>query len=124
MIAIENNTGFKKNQCFVIVDKNNQCVDLKTFTNKRRRSYYFSSTDNPPNRDSQFETHEEALIALSKCQRQADIAQLKFNDEFVGNCYNGEGADVLGFDFVNGRIWIQSKDGSKHGYDYRSTSFV
>lgn len=124
MIEINNGTGFSKNECWVIVNEKNCIVDYKTFKNNRRKSYFYSSNDTVPNEESQFKTKKEAENALKKCKRIGSVCMLKFENEDVSNCYNGDGAKILGYDFLNERIWIQSKDKSKYGYDYRSLILI
>jgi len=124
MITIENKTGFKNNECFVIVNDNGHIVDINTFKNNRRKSYFYSRSLSSPNTESQFETIEEAENVLSKCKREGSIKKLKFENEDVSKEYNNEGANILGFDFINEKIWIESKDKSKYGYDYRNVIIV
>lgn len=116
--------GFKENKCWVILNDRGCVVDVPTFKNNRRKSYFYSQRDNAPNEQSQFETKDMALKTLSKCKRQGRVALLKFDNADVSDCYDGQGANILGFDFINEKIWIESKDQSKYGYDYRSISLV
>jgi len=124
MIAIENKTGFVKNECFVIVNSENKIVEYKSFKSRTNRRYYFSNGINVPSLESQFETLIDANIALSKCKRIGEVKKLVFENEDVSSMYKGEGANILGFDFANQRIWIESKDKSKYGYDYRSLTLI
>jgi hypothetical protein len=124
MITLDNNTGFKKNECYVIVNEKNCIVDYPTFKNNRRKSYFYSHSDSIPGTESQFRSKNEAEKALSKCKRTGYIKKVVFENADVSDCYNGNGANVLGYDFVNERIWIESKDGSKYGYDYRSIILI
>jgi hypothetical protein len=62
---------------------------------------------------------EEAQKVASKSKREYIIKRVEFSNIDVSKCYNGEGANIIGFDFMNSRIWIESKDKSKYGYDYR-----
>ena len=125
MITQSDKTGFLKNECFVIVNSRNCVVDYTTFKNSRRKSYFYSNRDNPPNSESQFETLKDAVNALSKCTREGTVKKLIFDNEDFSSSYNGEGANILGYDFLNERIWIQSKtDEKKYGYDYRYMNLV
>lgn len=112
--------GFKQNEAFVIVNENNCVVDVNTFLNKRRKSYLYSQRDCPPNNESVFQTIEQAQRAAAKSKRPCSVKQLKFDSEDVSGMYSGEGANILSFDFVGERIWIESRDGAKYGYDYRT----
>jgi hypothetical protein len=107
---------FKKNVGFTIVDKYNNSVDIKTFTSKTRKSYYYSTNSSLFNC---YETIEEAQKVVSKSKRDCTIKKVEFNNIDVSKCYNGEGANIIGFDFMSSKIWIESKDKSKYGYDYR-----
>lgn len=124
MITKENEKIFLKNECYVIVNQNNNIVDFTTFKNNRRKSYLYSISDTIPNDASHFETKEKAEKALSKCKRSGSVKKIIFENTDISNCYNGEGANLLKYDFVNEKIWIQSKDGSKYGYDYRKICMV
>lgn len=120
MIAIENKTGFVKNECFVIVDGQGKIVDYNSFKSRTNRRYFYSNGLSVPSLESQFEGILDANIALSKCKRIGEVKKLVFENEDVSTMYKGEGANILGFDFANQRIWIESKDKTKYGYDYRS----
>lgn len=120
MIDLENNRGYKQNECWVIADKKGNIVDFLSFKNNRRKNYFVLYSVYAANPESQFETKESAEIALSKCKRIGQVKKIVFDNVDVTDCYDGNGADILGYDFVNGKIWIRSKDGSKYGYDYRS----
>jgi hypothetical protein len=124
MIALDNKTGYDKNECWVIVNEKGYIVDYPTFKNNRRHSYYYSNRDSVPNLESQFKTRQEAEAALLKCKRPGSVRKLMFENTDVSSCYNGDGAIILGYDFVNERIWINSKDGTKYGYDYRYIKLI
>lgn len=112
---------YQKNEAFVIVDRCDHIVNFPSFKDKRRRSYMYSTDNTPPNEKSCFRTFAEAHKAFLKsvCHRFGGIKKITFENTDVSQMYNGEGANILGYDFIGGRIWIQSKDGSKYGYDYR-----
>lgn len=118
MIATENK-GFKQNLAFTIVDKNCNSVDVKTFTSKRNKSYLFSRS----RLANCFETITEAEKIAKKSIRQFEIKKVVFEDIDVSKMYNNEGANIIGFDFINERLLIENKDKTKHGYDYRSLKF-
>ena len=124
MITIENGKGLKTNECFVIVNEKNCIVDYLTFKNNRRKSYWYSPSTSVPNQESQFITRDQAILALSKCKRIGFVKKLTFIDTDVSMCYGGGGANILGYDFLNEKIWIESPDKSKYGYDYRNICLV
>ncbi len=115
MLSIDSKI-FKNNVGFTITDKQHNSVDIKTFISKTRKSYYYSNNSSLANC---YETMEEAQKVASKSKREYIIKRVEFSNIDVSKCYNGEGANIIGFDFMNSRIWIESKDKSKYGYDYR-----
>lgn len=113
-----------KNECYVILNENGNIVNFPTFKDKRRNGYFYSHNLDVPNNKSLFVTMDKAKKALDKCFRKnkATIAKLSFIDIDVEKMYDGTGAIITGYDFVNGKLWIESKDKKKYGYDYRLVS--
>jgi len=118
MIAIENK-GFKQNLAFTIVDKNQNSVDVKSFISKRNKGYLFSRSGLA----NCFETFAEAEKIAKKSIREFEIKEVIFTNIDVSNMYNGEGANIIGFDFLNERLLIENQLKTKYGYDYRNLTF-